>query len=84
MKVTIEEFRDSLVMNGHDSSDNDCKEVMREFIDHYNDMFNGKDEAGNPTSAVLINDEVVINFETSDFFSEGDIESLIDDFFSEL
>lgn len=47
-------------------------------------MFNGKDEAGNPTSAVLINDEVVINFETSDFFSEGDIESLIDDFFSEL
>jgi len=72
------------MMNGHDSSDNDCKEVMQEFIDHYNDMFNGKDESGNPTSAVLINDEVVINFETSDFFSEGDIESLIDDFFSEL
>ena len=84
MKVTIEEFRDILMMNGNDSSDNDCKEVMQEFIDHYNDMFNGKDEAGNPTGAVLINNEVEINFVTSEFFSQGDVESLIDDFFSEL
>ena len=84
MNVTIEEFRDILRMNGHDSSDNDCIEVMKEFIDHYNDMFNGKDEAGNPTSAGLKNNEVAINFVTSDFFSKGDIEALLDDFFSEL
>lgn len=84
MKVTIEEFRDILMMNGHNSSNNDCKEVMQEFIDHYNEIFNGKDQAGNPTTAVLKNNEVVINFVTSDFFSEGDIETLIDDFFSEL
>ena len=31
MKVTIEEFRDILMMNGHNSSNNDCKEVMQEF-----------------------------------------------------
>lgn len=84
MKVTIEEFRDILMMNGNDSSDNYCKEVMQEFIDHYNDMFNGKDVVGNPTGAVLINNEVEINFVTSEFFSQGDVESLIDDFFSEL
>jgi hypothetical protein len=47
-------------------------------------MYDGKDEAGNPTSAVLIDNEVVINFVTSDFFSEGDIESMLDDFFAEL
>ena len=84
MKVSIEEFRSTLQINGHDSSDNDCIEVMTDFIDHYNDMYDGKDEAGNPTSAVLIDNEVVINFVTSDFFSEGDIESVLDDFFAEL
>ena len=82
--LTLEDFRVNLEMNGHNSSDEDCKEVMKQFTEQYNSMFEGTDSAGNPTMAEFSNDEVFIDYTESDMFSGGDVETIIDDFFFEL
>lgn len=82
--LTIDDFRANLEMNGHDSSDQDCTEVMKQFTEKYNDMFEGSDSAGNPTMAEFSNNEVFIDYTESDLFSGGDVETIIDDFFFEL
>lgn len=82
--LTIDDFRANLEMNGHDSSDQDCIEVMKQFTEKYNDMFEGSDSSGNPTMAEFSNNEVFIDYTESDLFSGGDVETIIDDFFFEL
>lgn len=84
LKITKDEFRESLKMNGHDHSDSDCEEVMNEFISNYNNMFEGKDSVGNPTHSEIKDNVVVIHYIDSDSFTVGDIETIIDDFLFQL
>ena len=45
-------------------------------------MFEGKDSVGNPTNSEIKDNVVVIHYNDSDSFTVGDIETIIDDFFS--
>lgn len=82
-KLTNNDFANMLSEFGHDSDDESVDSIKSDFVDHINKSVT-HDEAGNTITATNLDSGVEITFTSSDFFTEGDVDGIFEEFFEDL